>query len=114
LVDSTRRSYILGAVLPWLQRYEALNPQAALRPFSSNITLMLAEKSPVVPVRTNAEAFQQLTGRMPIVIKRANHYFQECATCTSAEAAALPNTVSEDVLRALVDALAAVRPIDRR
>lgn len=108
LVDSTRRSYILGAILPWLQRYESLNPQAALRPFSNITTLMLAENDPVVPIQKNAEAYQVMAGKPPVVISQANHYFQRCVVCTSAEAGDLANTVAEDLLAELVRTLTRV------
>ena len=109
LVDSTRRSYIVGAILPWLQRYEALHPAAALRPHAAKLTLLLAEDDPVVPARSNAEAYEAITGRPAKRIPRTNHFMQPCAACTSTEAAELTNTVSEDVLDAIVKAVLVVR-----
>jgi pimeloyl-ACP methyl ester carboxylesterase len=109
LVDSTRRSYIVGAILPWLQRYAALNPAAVLRPHATNLTLLLAEDDPVVPSRSNAEAYEAITGRQARVIRRTNHFMQSCAACTSVEAGDLTNTVSEDMLDAIVAAALMVR-----
>lgn len=109
LVDSSRRSYIVGAILPWLQRYEALNPAAALRPHAAKITLLLAEDDPVVPATPNAEAFEAITGRQATLIRQTNHFMQSCATCTSMEAADLSNTVSEVVLDAVVTTVLSVR-----
>ena len=109
LVDSTRRSYILGAILPWLQRYETLNPAAALRPHAQYLTLVLAEQDPVVPARTNAEAFEAITGRKAIVVTQTNHFMQSCVLCTAMESAELTNTVSEDVLDAMIKATSNVR-----
>lgn len=109
LVDTNRRSYILGAIIPWLERYEGMNPAAAFRAYAAKLTLILAEEDPVVPARRNAEAFEAITGRPAIVIPRTNHYMQECQECTSQESDWLPNAVAEDVLKAVLRAVDARR-----
>lgn len=109
VVGRDRHAYVLSAILPWLQRYEALNPAAALRPLASKVHAFLGGNGTTIPAVKNAEAFEVLTGRKAVVVEGANAVLQPCERCTRDEQAEMHQTLAPAVLDGVLRVLGSAR-----
>ncbi len=89
---------------PWLKSFVDYDPVSALKTITVPTLILLGRKDVQVPWKENEQAFSAINNPCLhlLIVEEHNHLFQRCTTGLPAEYAGIEQTISPEVLDAIV------------